>query len=160
MSVVWRASRLVVVAAVATLAIGCGGSVADADAPRPTRTAPVVQSVFCQAVQANNEALRPLYALPPRGTIKPDDLRHTADAVRRSGADLVSVSPAEIRKDMQRFTETTNLQIDALVAAGGSTAAVNPDVAARINTPEVLSVNQRVSAYVTKACGRTPNTTR
>lgn len=160
MGVVWRASRLVVVAAMATFAVGCGGSVADADAPIPTRSAAPVQSVFCLAVQANNEALRPLYALPPRGSMRPDELRVTADAVRRSGLDLISVTPADIRRDMQRFVETMNLQIDALVAAGGSTAAVSPDVAARINTPEVLSTNQRVSAYVTKACGRGPNATR
>lgn len=160
MGVVWRTSRLVFLAAAATVTVGCGGSVADADSPLPTRSAPVTQSVFCQAVQANNEALRPLNAVPPRGSVKAEDLRVTADAVRRSGTDLISVSPSDIRKDVQRYVDTMNLQIDALVAAGGSAAALSPELAARINSPESLSANQRVQAYVTKACGRTPNATR
>lgn len=160
MGVVWRASRLVVVAAAASAAVGCGGSVADSDAPIPTRSATPTQSVFCQAVQANSEALRPLNALNSRTTMRPEELKTTVDNVRRTGADLVSVTPGDIRKDVQRVVDTMNLQIDALVAAGGSTTAMTPDLQAKINSPDVLSANQRVSAYVTKNCGRGPNATR
>ncbi|MFC4950591.1 hypothetical protein [Pseudonocardia sp. GCM10023141] len=158
MGVVSRAARLVLVAGMATVAVGCGGSVADADAPIITRTV-VPQTPFCQAVQANSDALRPLNSAATRGVGGPDDLKQAGDAVRRTGSDLVALAPSDLSKDVQRIVDALNLQVDALVAAGGRAVQPSPEAAAQLNSPELLSANQRVNAYVSRACGRTPSTT-
>jgi len=130
---------------------GCGGSVADRDRPSPTRAQPEPASPFCAAVQASNTALAPL-ATP--GGIPADELASTADAVRRSTTQLLNAAPEEIRGDVERYNAVVDLQLDALVANGGDSAALARDTAltAQINTPENTTANQRVRAYVTENC--------
>ncbi len=155
MGLVSRGARLLAALVVGACMAGCGGSVADADRPSRTTTPSRPSSPFCAAVQANSTAIQPLNGLSARGGVPPDQLRSTVDEVRRTGADLLFTAPEEIRIDVQRTVEALNLQLDALLAAGGNAGALSRDPAltARLASPEVTSANQRVSAYVNRSCG-------
>lgn len=158
MGVVSQCLRLAIVAGVAIVVAGCGGSVADADAPLPTRPARTAQSGFCQAAQASTDAVRALNLLVARGNVRADELRLDADAVRRTGTDFVESASSDIRKDVQRVVDALNQQVDALVAAGGVPPTSNPQLATQLNAPELVSASQRVTAYVTANCGRVTST--
>jgi hypothetical protein len=146
----WSAAALVLGA----LAAGCGGSVADTDAPLRNRTSSPPPSPFCAAVRANSDAIRPLNDLTRNG-IPAKNLAATIDAVRFTGADLVNTAPADLRADVQRTVEAVNLQLDALVAAGGNAGATarDPAVTARLNAPELAAASKRVGSYVAQNCG-------
>lgn len=146
------------VAAVGTLA-ACGSSVADADSTGAVRTTRAVSGPatrFCAAVSANADAIRPLGSLAANGTLTADQLRSTVAAARASGADLIDTAPADIRPDVQRTVEALNLQLTALVAAGGDlrAAARDPAVAAQLGSPDLAAASQRVSGYVGQNCQR------
>src|SRR5690606_41922840 len=92
---------------------GWGGStVADANAPDPTRRAPAPQSPFCAAAQANLEAIRPLNGLVARGQVAPEELERSVAAVRRSGQGMVHPAPNEIRTDVGRTVPAPALPPD------------------------------------------------
>jgi hypothetical protein len=132
--------------------VGCGGSVADTDAPEPSRTV-AAPSPFCTAVRASSEALRPLNAMATGGP-RPDNLVAAVDEVRRTGGELLRVAPDEIRPDVERTVQAVNLQLDALVANGGDAAAVarDPDLVARLSSPELAGAGDRYRSYVNRTC--------
>jgi hypothetical protein len=138
--------------AVLALLTGCSGSVADADdGPRPRRTQAVHASGFCIAVQANTAAARPLRGLVARGSGPTDELVGLVTEVRRTNIDLVATAPGEIRSDVERAVQVSNLQLDAL-EAGGTAAARNPELVARLESPEFVSAGERVESYVAENC--------
>jgi hypothetical protein len=134
--------------------LGCGGSVADADSPDPTRRAPAPPSPFCAAAQANLEAIRPLNGLVAQGQVPRDQLATTVSAVRRAGQDMVFAAPNDIRTDVERTVEALNMQLDVLVASGGDQAALSRDteLVNRLNSPEFAGAGERVRSYVERNC--------
>jgi hypothetical protein len=144
----------VIAAALATLT-SCGGSVADADDREPTRPTRAPVSPFCAAAQANSEAIRPLNSLVARGSVPPAELANTVEAVRRTGSDLISASPPGVRPDVERTVQAVNLQLDALLAAGGDAAAATTDPAlvAQLESPELAAAGERYRSYVVRNCG-------
>ena len=87
--------RPVVALAVAALLLtGCGGSLADADAPAPGRADRTPPGDFCGAVLAGTRAAQPLAALLTRGgTVARDELDTAAEAVRSAYADVLATAP-------------------------------------------------------------------
>ncbi len=142
--------------------LGCGGSVADADDPDPTRRAPSPPSPFCAAAQANLEAIRPLNGLVAQGQVPPDQLASTVAAVRRAGQDMVFAAPDDIRGDVERTVQALNMQLDVLVASGGDQAALTRDteLVNRLNSPEFAGAGERVRAYVERNCTGATSTRR
>ncbi len=132
----------------------CGGSVADADRPLPTTPTPTVLTPFCTAAKDNADALRPLNGFAQRGSVPPDQLQRTVDAVRRSGVELIAAAPSEIRADVQTVVDALDAQLDALVRAHGDIAAVERDPAASATAAATgaVAASQRVSAYITRTC--------
>ncbi|WP_219413412.1 hypothetical protein [Pseudonocardia nigra] len=147
--------RAVLAIAAGALAAGCGSSVADRDGREPVRTAPPPPSPFCAAAQANSAAIRPLNTLLARGTgVPPEELSNTVDAVRRTSADLLNAAPNEIRPEVERTVQATNLQLDALLASGGDGGAVARDreLAARLNSPEFTGAAEQLRSYLQSNC--------
>jgi len=143
--------------------LGCGGSsVADADAPDPTRKAPAPPSPFCAAAQANLEAIRPLNGLVAQGQVPRDQLAATAAAVRRAGQDMVFTAPADIRTDVERTVEALDMQLDVLVESGGDQTALSrdTDLVNRLNSPEFAGAGERVRTYVERNCMAGATSTR
>lgn len=143
-------------AAMVTTALlaGCGGSVADADADR----APVTRradppSPFCLAARANADAIRPLNTMAGGGT-RPENLVGAVQQVRSTGAELVRLAPDEIRQDVELTVRAVNLQLDVLVANGGDAGAVarDPELMARLSSPELAGAGERYRSYVTRTC--------
>jgi hypothetical protein len=133
--------------------VGCGSSVADADAPDPSRAAAAPPSPFCTAAEANLQAIRPLSGFLAQGRVPPEELNDTAGAVRRAGAEMVLAAPEEIRFDVERTVQAVDLQLDALVANGGDAAALrDADLTNRLNSPEFTGAGERVRAYVERTC--------
>lgn len=150
-----RVGALALAVLITSLLVACGGSVADADTNTRsdvTRDAPP-PSPFCTAARANAEALRPLNAMAT-GASRPESLSNTVDEVRRTGAELLRVAPDEIRPDVERTVQAVNLQLDALIANGGDAAAVarNPDLVARLTSPELAGASDRYRSYVNRTC--------
>ena len=156
MGLISRAGALAALALViGAVLLGCGGgSVADADAPDPTRRAPAPPSPFCAAAQANLEAIRPLNGLVAQGQVPPDQLASTVAAVRRAGQDMVFAAPDDVRADVERTVQALNMQLDVLVASGGDQAALTRDteLVNRLNSPEFSGAGERVRAYVERNC--------
>lgn len=128
---------------------GCGGSVADRDRDRPARAAePEPPSPFCAAIISSSEALTPLSALTAGGSIPPEELRPTVDEVRRANSELLAAAPSDVRADVETYVRIIELQIDAVVAAGGAADALAPGtpVADQINTPENTEANERLQS--------------
>jgi hypothetical protein len=151
-----RHSVAVVLAAVTLLMTGCGGSLADTDAPAPSRSRSTPPGDFCAAVLAGAEATRPLAALVGRGgTIPRPQLTDAAARVRSANADVLATAPEEIRADVERSVAAVDLQLDALEAAAGDTVAVARDSALRsaLAAPEYTTATQRVRRYVDSQCG-------
>jgi hypothetical protein len=146
-------SGAVALAALVVL-VGCGSSVADADARDPTRRAPAAGSPFCAAAQSNLQAIRPLNGLLAQGRVPPDELTDAVGAVRRAGADMVLAAPEEIRVDVERTVQALDLQLDALLANGGDQSALARDteLTNRLNSPEFAGAGERVRAYVERTC--------
>lgn len=146
-------NRRVLLVLAAALLAGCGGSVADSDAPAAS-VEPVVTSPFCAAVQANAAALRPLSALTARGNAPPEELSDTVAAVRRSGDDLLRAAPDDIRRDVETYVRAVDLQLDALLANGGDGAALSrdTDLTAQVGSPEATAAGRRLQAYVERTC--------
>lgn len=134
--------------------LGCGGSVADADSPDPTRRAPAAVSPFCSAAQANLEAIRPLNGLVAQGKVPQDELTSTVAAVRRAGQDMVYTAPNDIRTDVERTVEALGMQLDVLVASGGDQTALSRDteLTKKLNSPEYVGAGERVRTYVERTC--------
>ena len=156
-----RAGALIALVAVGGLLAGCGGSVADADAPDRTRATVAPPSPFCQAAQANLQAIRPLNGLVAQGRVPPDELADTVAAVRRAGQDMLLAAPPDIRADVERTVLALDLQLDVLVASGGDASALSRDtrLAERLNSPEFTGAGERVRASVERTCSgarRTP----
>ena len=88
-----------------------------------------------------------------RGT-RPDSLANTVDQVRRTGAELLRVAPDEMRLDVERTVQSVNLQLDALVANRGDAAAVarDPELVARLSSPELAGAGERYRSYVSRTC--------
>lgn len=133
----------------------CGGSVADADRPirAPATSAPLTP--FCAAAQHNAEALRPLNGFAQRGgSVPPEQLERTVDAVRHSGIELIAAAPSDIRADVQVVVDALDAQLDALERSGGDVAAVARDPAASATAAATgaTAASQRVSAYITRTC--------
>ena len=149
--------RPVVALAVAALLLtGCGGSLADADAPAPGRADRTPPGDFCGAVLAGTRAAQPLAALLTRGgTVARDELDTAAEAVRSAYADVLATAPGEVRADVERSVAAVNLQLDALEAAGGDTTAVTRDaqLRSRLTAPEYTEAAARVRSYVGEHCG-------
>jgi hypothetical protein len=154
-ALVSRGAALVAALPAVLAAVGCGGSVADVDAPDPTRAEAPRSSPFCAAAEANTEAIRPLNALVAGGQVPRDELADTVDAVRRAGADMVNTAPPEIQADVEQTVAMLSLQLDVLMANDGDPSAVarDPQVAARLNSPEVTGAAQRLRSYVERTCG-------
>jgi hypothetical protein len=145
-----------VVVAAALLLTGCGGSLADADAPGPARPDRTPPGDFCGAVLAGTRATQPLVALLTRGgTVPRDQLDPAAAAVRSAYADVLATAPGEIRTDVERAVAAMNTQLDALDAAGGDTTAVARDVQlrSRLTAPEYTEAADRVRSYIGEHCG-------
>lgn len=150
--------RLGAALAVALFA-GCGGSVADADrvGPAPTtRPVPPQAAPFCAAVQANTDAIRPLNGLTLSGPVDAagDGLTAAVSKARLSGVALVNSAPDQLRDDVQRVVNAMDVELTALVAAGGDAAraARDPAVTAANSSPEVVNASQRVTTYVRQNC--------
>ena len=153
MGVVSRAAWPVALALVA-MSTGCGGSLADTDrAPRTTSTPPSM-SPFCAALSANSATIQELSLLTGRGVVPPGELAAAVEAIRRSGNELNASAPEALRADVRQTVDTINLQLDVLVKAGGDRAALaaDPQVTARVNSPEVNAARQRVGAYASRTC--------
>jgi hypothetical protein len=164
MGLISRAGALAaLVVTVGGVLLGCGGSsVADTDAPDPTRRAPAPASPFCAAAQANLEAIRPLNGLVAQGRVPRDELVRTVDAVRRAGQDMVYAAPNDIRTDVERTVEALDMQLDVLVASGGDQTALSrdTDLVNRLNSPEFVGAGERVRAYVERNCRTGATSTR
>lgn len=146
-------------AVAAALLAGCGGSVADADrvGPAPTtRSVPPQAAPFCAAVQANTDAIRPLNGLTLSGPVNAagDGLTAAVSKARLSGVALVNAAPDQLRDDVQRIVNAMDVELTALVAAGGDAAraARDPAVTAANSSPEVINASQRVTSYVQQNC--------
>jgi hypothetical protein len=151
------AVALAAVLAVAALLLGgCGGSLADADAPRPSRAQRPPPGDFCTAVKAGAAATRPLAALVAQGGVVPRErLAAAAAKVRAANADVLATAPGEIRPDVERSVALVEMQIAALEAADGDTGAVAGDAAMRstVAAPEYTGASRRVREYVDTHCG-------
>jgi len=149
-----RSRLLTAVAALLLGATACGGSVADADRPIPTTPIPTTLTPFCAAARDNADALRPLNGFAQRGSVPPDQLQITVDAVRHSGIALIAAAPSEIRADVQIVVDALDAQLDALERAKGDIAAVARDPAASATAAAsgAAAASQRVSAYITRTC--------
>ena len=108
---------------------------ADADRPIRARATAGPLTPFCAAAQHNAEALRPLNGFAQRGSVPPDQLERTVDAVRHSGIELLAAAPSDIRADVQIVVDALDAQLDALERASGDIAAVARDPAARRRPP-------------------------
>jgi hypothetical protein len=155
MGLVSRVGAAAVTVLSSSLLVACGGSVADADSDGrlvPTRSSGP-PSPFCAAARANAEAIRPLNAMAGGGA-RPESLGNTVDEVRRTGAELLRVAPDEIRTDVERTVLAVNLQLDALVANGGDAAAIarDPELVARLSSPELTGAGERYRTYVNRTC--------
>jgi len=155
MGLVSRISAAAVAVLGTSLLVACGGSVADADSDRawvPTPTGPP-PSPFCAAARANAEAIRPLNAMASGGA-RPESLIGTVDEVRRTGAELMRLAPDDIRTDVERTVQAVNLQLDVLVANNGDGAAIarDPDLVARLSSPELTGAGERYRTYVNRNC--------
>jgi hypothetical protein len=151
------------VATIGGVLLGCGGgSVADADAPDPTRRAPAPANPFCAAAQANLEAIRPLNGLVAQGQVPRDELANTVAAVRRAGQDMVFAAPDDIRSDVERTVQALDMQLDVLVEHGGDQRALSrdPDLVNRLNSPEFVGAGERVRAYIERNCTAGATSTR
>lgn len=134
------------------LVTGCGASVADRDGARPPSDAAAAPpSPFCTAVRAADEASAPLQG---RSGVPAEELTNTVEDVRAANTDLVETAPQEIRADVQTYVRALDLQLDALVANGGDTAALSSDAAltSAVNTPENAAASRRVQDYVRAEC--------
>jgi hypothetical protein len=157
MGLIMRAVAVASTLATCAAIVACGGSVADADRPEPVRTTPPRPTPFCAAAQANLEAIRPLNGLVARGNVPPDELADTAAAVRRAGAEMANAAPEEIRFDVERAVQAQDLQLDALVANGGNPAALrDPQLTARLSSPEFAGAGDRVRSYIERTCNVSP----
>jgi hypothetical protein len=137
---------------------GCGGSVADSDADTGSaeRSRGLDSpSPFCAAARASSEAIRPLNAMAVGGS-RPENLSGAVDEVRRTGSELLRVSPDEIRPDVERTVQAVNLQLDALIANDGDAAAVarDPELAARLSSPDLAGAGDRYRTYVNRTCNQ------
>lgn len=147
---------VVALAVAAFLLTGCGGSLADTDAPAPARPDRTPPGDFCGAVLAGTRAAQPLAALLTRGgTVPRDELDTAAEAVRSAYAEVLATAPGEVRADVERSVAAVNLQLDALEAAGGDTTAVARDAQLRskLTAPEYTEAAARVRGYVGEHCG-------
>ena len=120
---------------------------------RATATATAL-TPFCAAAKDNADALRPLNGFAQRGSVPPDQLQSTVDAVRHSGIALIAAAPSDIRADVQIVVDALDAQLDALVRARGDIAAVARDPAASATAAATgaAAASQRVSAYITRTC--------
>ncbi len=146
----------VALAIAALLLTGCGGSLADTDVPAPARADRTPPGDFCSAVLAGTRAAQPLAALLTSGGVVPrDQLSTAADAMRSAYADVLATAPEDVRADVERSVAAVNLQLDALEAAEGDTAAVARDaqLRSRLAAPEYTEAAERVRAYVDEHCG-------
>ena len=154
MGLVSRGAALVVAVIGYSLLLACSGSVADADGdePRISRSA-APPTPFCAAARANSEAIRPLNAMATGGA-RPANLAGTVEEIRRTGTELLRVSPDDVRPDVERTVVAVNLQIDALVANGGDINAVarDPELVARLSSPELTGASERYRSYVLLTC--------
>ena len=154
-----RTSPAPVVAAIlaaAFLLAGCGGSLADADTPAPPRPDRTRPGDFCGAVLAGTRAAQPLAALLTRGgTVPRDQLTTAAETVRSAYAEVLATAPGEIRADVERSVAAVDLQLDALEAADGDTAAVagNAELRSRLTAPEYVQAAEQVRNYIGEHCG-------
>lgn len=151
-----------VACALLTVLTACGGSVADTDnrGSRTDREPTPTQSPFCAASAANSEALAPLNTLVTRGgPVDRAELSRAVETVRRAGADLALAAPGDVRGDVQLTVDAVDVQLDALLANGGDGRAISDDpaVAERLRSPELTAATERLTAYVTRTCGATPN---
>jgi len=152
-----------IVAGVLTGALaGCGfgGSVADSDARGATATADrraPAEDPFCAASRVNSEAIVPLNRLVAEGGADREELVRAADAVRRSGSDMVIAAPPQLRDDVQQTVDAVDLQLDALLANNGDGRAVSTDEAlsARLSSAELAEAGKNVTDYLTLSCGAT-----
>ena len=107
---------------------------------------------------AGTRAAQPLAALLNRGgTVPRAELDSAAEAVRSAYADMVATAPGEIRADVERSVAAVDLQLDALEAAKGDTAAITRDAGLRdkVTSPEYTAAADRVRSYVGEHCGIT-----
>jgi hypothetical protein len=157
MGLIVRATAIAGALAAAAVIAGCGGSVADADRRDPVRTTPPPPTPFCAAAQANLEAIRPLNGLVAQGSVPPDELADTVAAVRRAGTEMLETAPTEIRADVERTVQALDLQLDVLVANGGDASALarDPQLTARLSSPEFAGASERVRSYVARTCSTT-----
>jgi hypothetical protein len=149
-----RRVDLLVGAALLAGVAACGSSVADTDRPLPASPTAGALSPFCAAAQDNADALRPLNGFAQRGTVPPDQLERTVDAVRHSGIELLAAAPSDIRADVQIVVDALDAQLDALVRANGDIAAVSRDpmASATAAATGAAAAAQQVSAYITRTC--------
>jgi hypothetical protein len=140
---------------VTLLPTACGGSLADTDRPDPTHARPTPAGDFCAAVAAGADAARPLAALVDRGGSVPrEQITEAAEHVRSTNAEVLATAPGEIRDDVERSVTEADLQLDALEAAGGDTAAVARDASARgQGGQDYAAAATRVRDYVGAHCG-------
>jgi hypothetical protein len=89
-----------------------------------------------------------------RGSVPPEQLERTVNAVRNSGIELIAAAPSDIRADVQIVVDALDAQLDALERAKGDIAAVAQDPAASATAAAsgATDASQRVSAYITRTC--------
>jgi hypothetical protein len=144
----------------ALVGCGLGGSVADSDArtagASAERRAPA-EAPFCAAARANSDAITPLNRLVAGDGVERDELVRAVEAVRRSGLDLVTAAPPEIRDDVQQTVDAVDMQLDVLLANGGDGRAVgtDPELSARLDSAELAAAGEKVTAHLTRSCGGT-----
>ena len=146
---------VVALVAAAFFLAGCGGSLADADTPAPRRPDRTPPGDFCSAVLAGTRAAQPLATLlTGGGTVPRDQLTAAAEAVRSAYAEVLATAPSEVRADVERSVDAVDLQLDALEAADGDTAAVagNAEVRSRLSAPEYVQASERVRDYIGEHC--------
>ena len=75
--------------------------------------------------------------------------------MRSAYAEVLATAPGEIRADVERSVAAVDLQLDALEAADGDTAAVARDeeLRSRLTAPEYAQAAERVRDYIGEHCG-------
>ncbi|ANY05236.1 hypothetical protein AFB00_01690 [Pseudonocardia sp. HH130630-07] len=139
---------------VSVVLAGCGDSLAtQSGTSRPaTTTEARATTPFCEAVQANQDAVRPLGGIAVGGRV--EDVAQLVANVRRTNQQVTALAPQEIRGDFDRANQLVERQLVALENSGGDSMAVarDPEIARARSDPEYQAASQRISDYVRSNC--------
>jgi hypothetical protein len=153
--------------ALVAVAAGCGGGGSSTKAaPRASTTATTATTVvptsafsfsgadsarFCEFTRTYYDRFAKLL-VGLTGRADKGELRRVVEELTGATREAVAVAPAEIKADMQTVADAATEVVAALDRADFDSSKVPPDVAARLQAPEVKVARDRVDAYVRKVC--------